>query len=156
MKRHPHLQPLSRQHHLGLSLATKAKQCTDTPSDIQAHWHALTAYLDEQTHKHFAIEEAYIAKVLLAKLTNPQQPTQITAHNLAKELMTQHEALHRLTQLTNPTADDVINLANALYEHIRFEEREVFPLAQELLSESELLAIYKASDDKAKIPNTNR
>lgn len=156
MKRHPHLHPLSREHHLGLNLATKAKQCTDTPSDIQAHWHALTAYLDEQTHRHFAIEEAYIAKVLLAKLTDPQQPTQITAHNLAKELMTQHEALHRLTQLTNPTADDVINLANALYEHIRFEEREVFPLAQELLSESELLAIYEASDESAKRPNQKR
>ena len=34
MKRAAQLQPLSRQHHLGLNISRHAKECSDNPEDI--------------------------------------------------------------------------------------------------------------------------
>lgn len=51
---------------------------------------------------------------------------------------------------TDPSVDDVKELANALYDHIRFEERELFPIAETVLSDDELFAIYEASDENVK------
>ena len=149
MKRHPHLQPLSRQHHLGLVIATKAKSCMDNLSDISTHWTALKDYLTTQIPTHFDIEKTKIAEVIFAKSDN-------TAQALADTMLAQHEYIESLLTINNPTSDDVKKLANALYDHIRFEEREVFAAAQEVLSDTELLAIYEASDESAKRPNQKR
>lgn len=43
-----------------------------------------------------------------------------------------------------------------LYDHIRFEERELFPLVQQILSEQELQAIYDASSKNVKREEENR
>ncbi len=37
-----------------------------------------------------------------------------------------------------------------IYDHVRFEERELFPVAEKYLTESELDAIYAASPDDIK------
>ena len=47
MKRAAQLQPLSRQHHLGLNISRHAKECSDNPEDISKHWHKLTSYIDD-------------------------------------------------------------------------------------------------------------
>ena len=142
MKRHPTLQPLSRQHHLGLVIANKAKSVTD--DDKLTHHQALVEYLTTTIPTYFEIERTRLADVILTKLSDDK------AVKLAKQMLDEHEYIESLLVNTDPSVDDVKELANALYDHIRFEERELFPIAETVLSDDELFAIYEASDENVK------
>lgn len=72
------------------------------------------------------------------------------AKTLVDTMLAQHEHIEKLLTIQNPTCDDVQHLVDALCEHIRFEEREIFTIAQDILSQTELLAIYEASDENVK------
>ncbi len=156
MKRANQLQPLSRQHHLGLILSRHAKECTNETDEISEHWHKLTLYIKDMS-PHFDIEDDLIATAL--------QPYQDSNPEVATALATldkQHRSLHKLisdtqnSSNTTVTAAQVKQLATALYDHIRFEERELFPLAETYLTEEELDAIYNASSDRIKRIDENR
>ncbi|STZ02208.1 hemerythrin domain-containing protein [Moraxella equi] len=134
MKRHPALQPLSRQHHLGLVIANKAKSATD--DDKLTHHQALVDYLTTAIPTHFEVERTCLADVILTKLSDDK------AVKLAKQMLDEHEYIESLLSNTDPSVDDVKELANALYDHIRFEERELFPIAETVLSDDEFFAIY--------------
>lgn len=142
MKRHPALQPLSRQHHLGLVIANKAKSATD--DDKLTHHQALVEYLTVAIPTHFEIERTHLADVILTKLSDDK------AVKLAKQMLDEYEYIESLLANTDPSVDNVKELANALYDHIRFEERELFPIAETVLSDDELFAIYEASDENVK------
>lgn len=144
MYRIEQLRPLFRQHQLGLSLSRQAMQCPkdSTTDDIFRHWQALVAYVHDDRIAHFAIEERYLVAPLLANHANHPK-----VMALGKQLLAEHEQLRTLSQLTesasNPTIDDLHALAQALYDHIRFEEREVFPVIQELLTTKQLDTAYQ-------------
>lgn len=144
MYRIEQLRPLSRQHQLGLSLSRQAMQCPkdSTTDDIFRHWQALVAYVHDDRIAHFAIEERYLVAPLLANHGNHPK-----VMALGKQLLAEHEQLRTLSQLTesasNPTINDLHALAQALYDHIRFEEREVFPVIQELLTTKQLDTAYQ-------------
>lgn len=147
MKRAKQLQPLSRQHHLGLNLSRHAKECADTPQDISKHWQSLSGYLDEMS-THFKIEDNIMANAL-----QPYQASKPDVKTALATLDEQHKQLHQLVAGTanqNITAHHVRQLGDLLYEHIRFEERELFPLAEQYLTEQQLDAIYDASPDSIK------
>ena len=159
MKRAKQLQPLSRQHHLGLSLSTKAKKCSNDLEQINQHWKALSHYIKQDMASHFKLEDDLIVSALL-----PYQSHNMAVKNTLQTLATQHQQLHQLIiqgeklqqQNQQPSQQQVIELATALYEHIRFEERQFFPLAQSLLSSQQLEEIYNASDDKVKRVDEHR
>ncbi|MCG3861637.1 hemerythrin domain-containing protein, partial [Psychrobacter sp. Ps5] len=50
----------------------------------------------------------------------------------------------------------VHELGTLLYDHIRFEERELYPTVEKYLSEAELDAVYEASPDSIKRPDESR
>ncbi|MGM8885743.1 hemerythrin domain-containing protein [Psychrobacter sp. 1U2] len=159
MKRAAQLQPLSRQHHLGLNISRHAKECPDNPEDISQHWLKLTSYLDD-LQIHFEIEDHLIATALL--------PYSISKPEVASALTTldeQHKSLHALMEQTQDSAHSqshpisvtqVKKLATLLYDHIRFEERELFPIAERYLTTAELDAIYAASPDNVKRSGESR
>lgn len=159
MKRAAQLQPLSRQHHLGLNISRHAKQCTDSPEDIQNHWLKLSQYLQE-LQSHFDIEDHLIAAALLPySISRPEVASALTTLN------EQHHSLHQLMAQAQASADSqsdaisgtqVRKLATLLYDHIRFEERELFVIAERYLTTEELDAIYAASPDSAKRPAESR
>ena len=64
MKRTKQLQPLSRQHHLGLNISHHAKECGDNPQEITKHWQILTSYLADM-YEHFRIEDNLIVNALM-------------------------------------------------------------------------------------------
>ena len=147
MQRAEQLRPLSRQHHLGLNLGLKAGQfpMSSSEADIQDQWQKITAFIRDELTVHFGVEEEYLVKPLMTyHKDNPQ------VIELSEQLTAQHEELKRLADKANPTIEDLRDLGDALYEHIRFEEREVFPLAQELLTSEQLDAIYTQSGDDVK------
>ena len=167
MKRVNQLQPLSRQHHLGLSLANKAKKCTNDPEQIKHHWQALIRYIEHDMASHFDLEDDLLVNALLPYQSQNAEVQQVLATLEAQrqqlhQLITQGQNLEQVNQQPNqqlnqqPNQQQVIKLATALYEHIRFEERQLFPLAQSLLTTQQLEAIYNASDDNVKKTDEHR
>ena len=149
MKRAKQLQPLSREHHLGLHLGRHGRECANEPAQIQEHWSALTNYINKDMTLHFGIEDNLLGNALL-----PYKDLAPKVANVLNELAAQHQELDQLTQLPagqdTPTIEQVHKLANALYNHVRFEERELFPIAEQYLSKEELDEIYAASADNVK------
>ena len=150
MKRANQLQPLSRQHHLGLNLSRHAKECTDEPAEIAKHWHYLMTYIKDM-QAHFNIEDTLIAHVL-----EPYRASHTEVASVLETLDAQHKQLYKLMDETEHsqksinkevTAAQVQALGTLLYDLIRFEERELYPAVEKHLTEAELNAIYEASPD---------
>lgn len=159
MKRANQLQPLSRQHHLGLNLSRHAKESLDEAEEIAQHWHNLTSYIDDMQY-HFQIEDNLIANAL-----EPYRATQPEVAAVLEALDGQHQQLHELintVEQSQQSAGNAITVAQVkqlgilLYDHIRFEERVLYPTVEKYLSEDELDAVYKASPDSIKRPDENR
>ncbi len=156
MKRANQLQPLSRQHHLGLNLSRHAKECVDEPQEIIKHWHNLTSYIDDMQN-HFHIEDH-----LLGAALQPYQASSPEVKDALATLDKQHKLLHQLMLETQSSKDESVTfmqvrkLGTLLYDHIRFEERELFPIAEKYLTEGELDAVYEASSEHVKRPDEGR
>lgn len=159
MKRAAQLQPLSRQHHLGLNLSRHAKECADEPNAIAEHWLNITSYINEM-QQHFQIEDNLMAHAL-----QPHSSSKPEVVSVLNKLDAQHKSLHALmaevqdlphSQSNHVTVGQVKELATLLYDHIRFEERELFPIVERYLTTEELEAIYDASPDSIKRSDENR
>ena len=159
MKRAAQLQPLSRQHHLGLNLSRHAKECADKPNAIAEHWLNITSYINEM-QQHFQIEDNLMAHAL-----QPHSSSKPEVAAVLNTLDAQHKSLHALmaevqdlpqSQSNHVTVEQVKKLATLLYDHIRFEERELFPIVERYLTTAELEAIYDASPDSIKRSDENR
>ena len=90
MKRANQLQPLSRQHHLGLNLSRHAKESLDEPEEIAKHWDNLTSYINDMAY-HFQIEDNLIANAL-----EPYRTTKSDVASVLETLDGQHKQLHQL------------------------------------------------------------
>ena len=159
MKRANQLQPLSRQHHLGLNLSRHAKECPDEPAEIAKHWYYLMAYIKDM-QAHFKIEDTLIAHAL-----EPYRTSHTEVALMLDTLDAQHKQLYKLMDETEHsqkfinreiTAAQVQALGTLLYDLIRFEERELYPAVEKHLTEAELNAIYEASSDSIKRPDELR
>lgn len=130
LKRHKALQPLSREHHHGLLLSWKiragfSKNIEPERIKTYADWFFKTHLIP-----HFEMEEQFVFPVLESN------------NELVKKALEDHTLLKRLFE------DDHIEIAlsqieKALDEHIRFEERVLFPEIQKAATELELLEIEK-------------
>lgn len=120
MKRAPELAPLSREHHAALMLARHAST-TDDPAAVRGR------VLQQWTHQiapHFDIEE----RVLL--------PALVTAGAEAQAGLAWRQHAHLRTLADRLETGDLAALGpwgDAMDEHVRFEERELFPLAERIL-----------------------
>jgi hemerythrin len=126
MKRSPALQPLSREHHTALSLANasvRAAQSGDTEIVKQACQHAISLFNNE-LDAHFKLEE----KSLLPLLTSHE--TQV----LAQRTQIEHQMLRGLLDgLQQNNVETLTTFGKYLAAHVRFEERELFPVLEGLL-----------------------
>ena len=159
MKRANQLQPLSRQHHLGLNLSRHAKECANESEEIAKHWHNLTSYINDMQY-HFQIEDNLIAHAL-----EPYRTTQPDVASVLDTLDGQHKQLRQLMDEVDAsqksgnkdiTVAQVKALGILLYDHIRFEERALYPAVEKYLTEAELDAVYKASPDSIKRGDESR
>ncbi|GJL76209.1 hemerythrin domain-containing protein [Nitrosomonas sp.] len=146
MKRVAALKPLSMDHHHGLALARKAKMAASDEkiqnTDQLKIWTELLTHAENVLISHFAIEESYLAAALKA-LDDPH------VDQLVDRLYTEHETLRRL--LSPNSARNTANLkmlGELLEQHIRFEERELFEIAQMKLDDQTLQTIAAACSTK--------
>lgn len=126
MKRSSALQPLSREHHTALSLANacmRASQSGDAAMVRLACQRAISSYANE-LDAHFKTEE----QSLLPLLISPE--TQV----LVQRTLVEHQLLRGLLDgLRQNDVEALDNFGKYLVDHVRFEERELFPVIEDLL-----------------------
>jgi hemerythrin-like domain-containing protein len=141
MKRDEAIAPLSRDHHSTLILAQLLKRNAPVYTGLPTTVADKVTYAQEQFTR--SIQHHFEQEELMLDLTEGCHP-EIDA--LAGEIKNEHR---QLTALFNAvaTADHpeqtMDTLANALQEHIRKEERVLFPLLQQHCTESLLQQVHK-------------
>lgn len=136
MKRHISLQPLSREHHGGLLLAQLLRKdmpdYTGMPKDNQGKaTYALTQY-ETLLKAHFKKEEEIL---MLCKSMRPDLDI------LIEEVFAEHQTLNTyFSQLdaARVTTDQLDKLGQLLNDHIRKEERVLFPMLELFCSAEQL------------------
>lgn len=145
MKRIAALKALSIDHHHGLVLARKAKMAAAEnlhETELQEIRKELQSHAENVLMPHFEIEESYIAAALNA-INDPDIDLLVT------RLYREHEALRLLfASIDMCNAAHLKQLSELLEQHIRFEERELFEVAQKKLDHKTLQAISTACSIK--------
>jgi hemerythrin-like domain-containing protein len=138
LKRSEFLQNLSREHHRGLFVALQLRRATrasmtDARGAFLQFWHS-------EGGQHFRVEE----KVLLpayARHRPPDEPAVV-------RVLTDHVDLRRraaeMEASRAPSLTDVHELGERLAQHIRHEERVLFPAIEAALSDAELSELARA------------
>lgn len=120
LKRHPSLQPLSRDHYQGLVQAQHLIKAAD--GNAIERRKVLAEFLDaweREIEPHFNDEER-----LLAGLAGDSEREQLMAEHRRLRGMAAEAREHR--RLVDPGAEWVRDLGQTLHAHIRWEERELF------------------------------
>jgi len=137
MKRFPELRDLSEDHHHGLALARKARQAASGGDErVMAEvWAEVEMQFTAELAPHFAIEETLLAP-----------PLDIAGETaLTRRLFEEHHALRECVRPGGGRRSAELDRFGELLEaHIRFEERELFDVAQRCLSAEQLGAIAEA------------
>jgi hypothetical protein len=119
MKRSPELTPLSHDHHQALFAAQQLKRA----EDIEAAATAFLPFWEAHGRRHFQVEE----EVLLPGWIDADPSAE---RDLAARVLTDHLAIRsdvrRLERGTLPL-EGVRALGKTLEDHVRFEERQLFP-----------------------------
>jgi hemerythrin-like domain-containing protein len=126
MKRSEILQPLSREHHTALTLAKACERAAlsgDNKLVCLACQRAIHAFSNE-LEPHFQFEEQSLLPLLLGVATQP----------LVEHTIEDHQQLRAfLGGLQQNDTGALGNFGKRLSAHVRFEERELFPVLESLL-----------------------
>ena len=150
MKRHKALQSLSQEHHHGLLLAQLIKKGSpeykglpSTNADKKLY---TINFFVQNLIPHFKKEEEILFPLSIKKNPNIEK--------LVKELVEQHREIYVLIdklKLSLEPENELDELGKLLETHIRKEERELFQMIQEVLSEDEF---EKLENDLGEASNT--
>ena len=138
MRRHRALQPLSREHHNGLLCVRRLMQSADADAEVrkQAIRDFRQLWVDEFA-EHLLQEERWLAPVITPVLRRRLREEHQQIRDLANAAIQQELA-------DDPPSDWVRRLADMLRDHIRWEERELFPAIEKSSSQEELNKIEAA------------
>lgn len=126
MKRSAILQPLSREHHTALTLAKACERAALSGDEVVVNLtcqRVIRAYANE-LEPHFRFEEVSLLPLLHGTETQP----------LAERTLADHRQLRGLLDaLRQNDAGALGSFGKCLSAHVRFEERELFPVLESLL-----------------------
>lgn len=130
MKRDAALRDLSSEHHTGLVLVRRIrKQPAPAEAAVKARWEEVRERFASELEPHFQKEEDGLLPMLRA----------IGESALVERTLREHETMRRLVADGGP--EDLLRFAQWLDEHIRFEEKELFDVAQRRLSADQLASL---------------
>ena len=126
MKRHADLVQLSREHHAALKLALHARRAAESgdADEIRKLAGRVVEFFADELDAHFRIEEQGILVAL--EQGGEDAPVRRT-------LDEHHELRTLVSALAHPNATTLWRFADLLASHVRYEERELFPLAEAVL-----------------------
>lgn len=146
IKRHPGLVAFSKDHHFGLLLVWKIRDDLKKSVELSNINNSVIHFFDTDLIHHFTEEE----ELLFPKLPKDQL--------LRIQAETDHKNIRQVIEdlRQNPENKDLLNrFADALEQHIRFEERELFNFIQENLPEAtltEMVSSLKTRHHKPSFP----
>ena len=138
MKRAEALQPLSREHLSALLAAKKLKEAADLEE-------ATRAFLDfwrSDGKRHFRVEEEVLLPTWAAHAAVDRDGV---SRMLDEHLAIRREAL-RLAD-GEATLEDARELGRLLHDHVRFEERQLFPTVEDALDADSLDRLAAAIEE---------
>jgi hemerythrin-like domain-containing protein len=138
MKRSEALKVLSHQHHQGLFAALQLKRArVETAAEARR---AFLDFFEREGARHFRAEEELLLPGY-ARHTDFDRPEIV-------RVLTEHVDLRRRGQDLEASADPdpsgLRELGDRLERHIRFEERELFPMIERALPDDELARLGAA------------
>ncbi len=152
MKRIEQLQNLSREHHQSLTLAQKAIKASET-KNVEAISQLCKEIVDDYPDvwkTHFKIEEDSIFQLFISsegtKLSEIKAYAEVS--RLCRLLTQEHRTMdHYYEQMKKGDYEILGEFGALLKKHTRMEERELFPLLEDVMSTEELNAVLKVSQD---------
>ena len=125
MKRSPELTPLSHDHHQALFVAQRLKRTEEVEEGRECFlgfWHS-------QGRRHFAIEEEILLPgwVEADEAADREPAARLAAEHLAIRIRA------RRIERGGIALEELHELGELLERHVRFEERELFPLIESRL-----------------------
>jgi hypothetical protein len=134
MRRHPSLIPLTHDHHHALAQARKLQLAAGRDaSDRREAAREIVGFFGADTLRHFREEEEIVFPLLLE--TSGEPPPELV------RALVEHVRLHaRVTGLKREIATDsvaetsLLEIAELLQGHVRFEEKQLFPLMEKLIA----------------------
>jgi hemerythrin-like domain-containing protein len=134
IKRSKQLAPLSREHHDGLLFAWKIKQGIANNATVEQMRKFALWYWQQHIKPHFFQEEKILLPYLPAD--NPMRLRLKDEHDHIRELVI------GLDDETEAHKRHLIILSDLVNQHIRFEERELFPFIEQLLTPEQLDKVF--------------
>jgi hemerythrin-like domain-containing protein len=131
MKRDPNIIPLSRDHHLGLLFCWKIRRGLDLGVEPDRIYPYVVYFWKTHLQEHFQQEEMFLFNTLDA----PQCHQALEEHHQIGAL------IDAISHEKNTSQETLISLTDLLERHIRFEERQLFPLLEASLSPGQLSEI---------------
>lgn len=133
VKRSPHIIKLSRDHHASLLFCWKLRQGEKKPIEKERMKKYVTYFFKKHLKPHFREEE----EILFSPAKNDA---------MVIRAMGEHKNINQLASKiidsnTEDLSDEFTAIADMVDQHVRFEERELFPHMEELLSEKQLIKI---------------
>ena len=140
MKRHETLIPLTHDHHHALAQVRRLRRAADQDVDERRSVcdHFLR-FFNHDTVEHFRQEEELIFPLAAAA----GEAQEVLERALVEHVVI-HAAVRSLQQEQKdggPTPEAISKVSGLLEEHIRFEEKVVFPLLQSIVPEADLAAV---------------
>lgn len=140
MKRYPQLIGLSDEHHTALVLARRAARTADGRGKLSVPqaWQQIETAFAEELEPHFLVEEKFMVPPL-------EKFLEMGVTQALARLRDEHHLLRELVRDTHKhDTENLAHFGQALHDHVRFEERVLFALAEEKLSTAELDRIAQA------------
>lgn len=136
MKRAAELRSLSSDHHRALVIAKRARRSSLAPESVVAEaWREMEQYYECELEGHFCREEDHLVPHLES----------VGEMALVGQLSREHEAMRAcFAAEASRTPEALSRFGDLLGRHVRFEERELFKVAQEVLSQEVLASIERA------------
>jgi hemerythrin-like domain-containing protein len=134
IKRSKHIAGLSREHHFSLLFCWKIKQGLKAGIEPERICQYVNYFWNKNLSVHFAEEET----ILFVASSDQQVARALEEHKLISAAI---EALAPASEDIQQRLSEVADLVKA---HVRFEERELFPLLESKLSESQLMEMGSA------------
>lgn len=132
MKRISAFRDLSSEHHSGLVLVRrirKAVALSEIP--LAAMWTDVIERFEHELEPHFRKEEQGLLPILRSA----------GEHALVERTLQEHKEMRDMVHEADP--EDLPRFAQLLSDHIRFEEKTLFEVAQRRLSADQLAALTR-------------
>lgn len=140
IKRSKYILQLSKEHHFTLLFSWKIRQGLKQGVETNRIKKYVAYFWERDMQTHFREEE----EILFVPAEGDSVQKAIADHQEIKDLV--NEALNSTTE--EEARNKLATLANAVDEHVRYEERELFPHLEKVLTEVQLERIAEKLKDE--------